>query len=102
VVDKLGDMGIIAAPLTGDAHKDDRAEIMRRLRAGRLGLVRMKLCYPFESTRQEFHARADFYGIFGGFTGTLWNSHPSGLKRVSDLPCALIETPHARLARSRW
>ena len=39
VCDKLLEMGIIAAPLHGDTNKDDRKDILARLRDGRLPLV---------------------------------------------------------------
>lgn len=39
VCDKLLEMGIVAAPLHGDSSKDDRKEILNRLRDGRLGFV---------------------------------------------------------------
>jgi superfamily II DNA/RNA helicase len=39
VCEKLLEMGIIAAPLHGDSSKDDRKEILTRLRDGRLPLV---------------------------------------------------------------
>jgi len=39
VADQLLDMGLVAAPLHGDSSKDDRKEILSRLRDGRLRLV---------------------------------------------------------------
>ena len=39
VCEKLLEMGIIAAPLHGDTNKDDRKDILARLRDGRLPLV---------------------------------------------------------------
>ncbi|CAM9821560.1 unnamed protein product, partial [Phaeothamnion confervicola] len=39
LTDKLGEAGIIAAPLSGLSSKEDRTEIMRRLQDGRLGAV---------------------------------------------------------------
>lgn len=39
VCDKLLEMGMVAAPLHGDSSKDDRKEVLARLRDGRLSLV---------------------------------------------------------------
>jgi ATP-dependent RNA helicase DeaD len=39
VCDKLLEFGIVAAPLHGESSKDDRKEILSRLRDGRLQLV---------------------------------------------------------------
>jgi superfamily II DNA/RNA helicase len=39
IVDKLAENGIIAAPLHGDTSKEDRKEIISRLRDGRLSLA---------------------------------------------------------------
>eukprot|EP00802_Teleaulax_amphioxeia_P005510 Tamp_05514.p1 GENE.Tamp_05514~~Tamp_05514.p1 ORF type:complete len:514 (+),score=129.30 Tamp_05514:828-2369(+) len=42
--DQLYENGIIAAPLTGEESRDDRTEVMRRLREGRLGERPIVVC----------------------------------------------------------
>ncbi|GMI33974.1 hypothetical protein TeGR_g4131 [Tetraparma gracilis] len=39
VVDRLADMNIVAAPLSGDMEKNERADVSRALREGRVGCV---------------------------------------------------------------
>jgi ATP-dependent RNA helicase DeaD len=44
ICDQLYENGIIAAPLTGEESRDDRREVMRRLREGRLGERPIVVC----------------------------------------------------------